>query len=193
MIHTGWTLLTDITVQFLVAQLGWGRVIGEAIPWQTWCQLTVSSPNRICTAWKCAWKCDIIKTHFSRVFPNFWRAVYIYLFIQQFFLVLESDWLIRVSILESNRTATAVSPFYHSACWSCHFSQRVSLQMPKSSINLKTILFLMSQNVVFKGSFKARMYLVGLQICGLFNKDKRLFENLHWHFRRRKIQEVHRS
>ncbi len=38
----------------LVAQLGWGRVIGEAIPWQTWCQLTVSSPNRICTAWKCA-------------------------------------------------------------------------------------------------------------------------------------------
>ncbi len=35
MIHTGWTLLTDITVQFLVAQLGWGRVIGEAIPF-TW-------------------------------------------------------------------------------------------------------------------------------------------------------------
>jgi len=37
MIHTGWTLLTDITVHFLLAQLGWGRVIGEAIPWQTWC------------------------------------------------------------------------------------------------------------------------------------------------------------
>ncbi len=57
------------TVQFLVAQLGWGRVIGEAIPWHTWCQLTVSSPNRICTAWKCAWgqawkcawKCDIVQ------------------------------------------------------------------------------------------------------------------------------------
>ncbi len=43
----------------IVAQLGWGRVIVEVIPWQTWCQLTVSSPNRICTAWKC----DIVQNH----------------------------------------------------------------------------------------------------------------------------------
>ncbi len=44
----------------------------EAIPWQTWCQLTVSSPNRICTAWKCAWKCDIVQnTTFLGRFQTF--------------------------------------------------------------------------------------------------------------------------
>ncbi len=44
--------------------------------------MTVSSPNRICTAWncawgqawKCAWKCDIVQNHtLPGVFPNFWR------------------------------------------------------------------------------------------------------------------------
>ncbi len=60
----------DITVQLLVAQLGWGQVIGAAIPWQTWCQLTVSSPKRIC-----AWKCDIVQNHtLPGMFPNFWRV-----------------------------------------------------------------------------------------------------------------------
>ncbi len=73
MIHTGWTLLTDIMVQFLVAQLGWGRVIGEAIPWKTWCQLTVSSTNRICTAWK--------YTHNTHTYIHIYIHIYIYIYI----------------------------------------------------------------------------------------------------------------
>ncbi len=36
------------------SSVGWlGRPFHD-IPW-------VSSPNRICTAWKCAWKCDIVQ------------------------------------------------------------------------------------------------------------------------------------
>ncbi len=51
------------------------------------------------------------------------------------FLVLEFDWLIRMLILEFNRTATAVSPFVSLRLLKFpYFSEQVSWRMPKSTI-----------------------------------------------------------
>ncbi len=110
-------------------------------------------------------------------------SLYIYIFKQQFFLVLESDWLVRVRYYSDIRTPTAVSQFVIIS----HIAVLLIVSvMADTQIQYHFTAFV-SRNVVSRG-FQARMYLFIVQICSLLIKIMSIWK--FWCFRTCELQMV---